>query len=134
MKKVLTAIAISMSALMATTAMAAPQHYQDNRYQDNRYHSKSAQHWDNKKYDARNDRFDRNDRFERDRHFSSINPSREWRSGQTLPRQFSTSRFEANRDQVKRLPKAGRNQQWYKINGDYVLVNERNDRIVKIIG
>lgn len=131
MKKLFTAIAISMSALMATTAMAAPQHSQDHR--DSRYQSsKAAPHWNNKHQDAR---FDRHDRFERnDRSRTSINPSREWRTGQTLPRQYSTARFEANRDQVKRLPKAGRNQQWYNIGGDYVLVNERNDRILKIIG
>lgn len=131
MKKVFTAIAISMSALMATAAMAAPQHDQDHR--DSRYQSsKPAPHWNNKQQDHR---FDRDDRFDRnDRNKTSINPSREWRTGQTLPRQYSTARFEANRDQVKRLPKASRNQQWYNIGGDYVLVNERNDRIVKIIG
>lgn len=125
MKKLFTAIAISMSALMATTAMAAPQHYQDHR--DNRYQqTKPAPHWNNQQQDHRFDRHDRNK--------ASVNPSREWRTGQTLPRQYSSSRFEADRNQIKRLPKAGRNQQWYKINGDYVLVNERNDRIVRIIG
>ncbi len=131
MKKVFTAIAISMSALMATAAMAAPHQYQDHR--DNRYQqTKPAPHWNNKQQDQR---FDRHDRFDRnDRNRASVNPSREWRTGQTLPRQYSTSRFEADRDQLKRLPKAGRNQQWYKVGGDYVLVNERNDRIVKIIG
>lgn len=125
MKKVFTAIAISMSALMATAAMAAPQHYQDHR--DNRYQpSKPAPHWNNKHHDQR---FDRNDRNK-----FSVNPSREWRTGQKLPRQFSSSRFEVDRNQHQRLPKAGQNQQWYKIGGDYVLVNERNDRILKIIG
>lgn len=124
MKKLFTAIAISMSALMATATMAAPHYDQDHRYQ-----SKPAPHWNNKQQVHKNDRFDRNHR-----QYSSVNPSREWRTGQTLPRQFSSSRFEADRNQIKRLPKAGRNQQWYKINGDYVLVNERNDRIVRIIG
>lgn len=128
MKKVFTAIAISMSALIATTAMAAPQQYQDHR--DNRYQpTKPTSHWNHKQQDQRHDRFDRNNHNK-----VSVNPSREWRTGQTLPRQYSNSRFEADRDQVKRLPKTGRNQQWYKIGGDYVLVNERNDRIVKIIG
>jgi len=32
------------------------------------------------------------------------------------------------------LPKPGKYQQWYKVNGDYVLVNERNNRIIRVIG
>ncbi len=37
---------------------------------------------------------------------------------------------------VKRvvLPNTGRYQQWYKVNGDYVLINERTQRIIRIIG
>lgn len=140
MKKVLTTIAISMSALLASAAMAAPNDHRDNRYQ-----SKSPTHWNNDHRDSRynNSRYNdsRSKDYRQDHRYdnkgpahSSINPSREWRSGQALPRQFSSTRYEVNRDQIKRLPKAGRNQQWYKINGDYVLVNERNDRILKIIG
>ena len=63
-----------------------------------------------------------------------IHASRQWRTGQELPRQFSSSRYEVNHNELRRLPKVGRNQQWLKINGDYVLVNERNDRILRIIG
>ena len=66
--------------------------------------------------------------------FQNVNPSRQWRVGQQLPRQFNSSKFELSDRQAKNLPKAARNQQWYKINGDYVLVNERTDRIVRIIG
>ena len=129
MKKVLTAIAISMSALIATSAMAGSHDYRDNHYNSN---YKNNSHWNNNDKDRRynNDsRYDRNDRYNR-----AVNPSREWRSGQTLPRQYNSSRYEVNNNSVlKRLPKANRNQQWYKVNGDYVLVNERNDKIVRII-
>ena len=47
MKKVLTTIALSLSALVATSAMAAPQHH-DPRYAPH----KSAPHWNHK--DAKN--------------------------------------------------------------------------------
>ena len=43
MKKVLTTIALSLSALVATSAMAAPQHH-DPRYAPH----KSAPHWNHK--------------------------------------------------------------------------------------
>ena len=52
MKKVLTTIALSLSALVATSAMAAPQH--DPRYAPH----KPAPHWDHKdakKWDDRRD-------------------------------------------------------------------------------
>lgn len=52
--------------------------------------------------------------------------------GQTLPRQYDSSRFHVSDREARRLAKTGRYQQWYKVNGDYVLVNERNNRIVRI--
>ncbi|EIM38267.1 signal peptide protein [Acinetobacter sp. HA] len=33
----------------------------------------------------------------------------------------------------KRLNKPGRNQQWIKVNGDYILMNVVNDKVIKII-
>ncbi|ATO19075.1 hypothetical protein BS636_05040 [Acinetobacter sp. LoGeW2-3] len=118
MKKVLTTIALSLSALVATSAMAAPQH--DPRYAPH----KPAAHWDHK--DAK--KWD-------DRRYNNrvVNPSRDWRVGQKLPNQYDNRRFEVSSYEERRLPKANKNQQWYKINGDYVLVNDRNDKIVRII-
>ena len=130
MKKVLTAIAISMSALMATSAMAANNDYRDNNHQNSTWNNAANDHRNTHGNDKR---FDRNDR-DNNRYNSSVNPSHQWRTGQTLPRQYSSSRYQVNGSTLKRLPKAGRNQQWYKIGGDYVLVNERNDKILKIMG
>lgn len=117
MKKVLTTIALSLSALMATSAMAAPDH----RYDDHRYnHAPSHQdkRWDN------NNRYDHN-RYDN----KKLNPSRDWRAGQSFPRFYDSSRYKVSDREARRLPNANRYQQWYKINGDYVLVNERTDRI-----
>ena len=128
MKKVLTTIALSLSALVATSAMAAPQHH-DPRYAPH----KSAPHWnhkDAKKWDDRRDNRRWNDKRYNNR---VVNPSRDWRVGQKLPNQYDNRRFEVSGYEARRLPNAGRNQQWYKINGDYVLVNERNDKIIRIL-
>lgn len=114
MKKILSAIALSMSAILSASAIAAP-----NDHRDHRYDSRDKAHW--------------NDKGRDNRYSNSVNPSRDWRIGQTLPRQYSSPRYEVSNSTLKRLPKANRNQQWYQINGDYVLVNERNDKIVKII-
>lgn len=123
MKKLLTTLALSLSALIATSAMAAPDHRYDDRQGYNHAHSHQDKRWDN------NNRYDQN-RYDNKR----VNPSRDWRTGQTLPRQYSNSRFEVSDREARRLPKVSRNQQWYKVNGDYVLVNERNNRIIRIQG
>ena len=116
MKNVFTAIALSLSALVATSAMAD----HDSRYDRNQH---DQQNHSNQKNDNRYDR-DHN----------RTNPSREWRSGQYLPSQFSSSRYHVNYKNYRQLPKPGKYQQWYKVNGDYVLVNERNNRIIRIVG
>ncbi len=126
MKKVLTTIALSLSALMATSAMAAPDH----RYDDHRYNhvpSHQDKRWDN------NNRYNHN-RYDHNRYDNKkVNPSRDWRAGQNFPRVFSSSSYKVSDREVRRLPNTNRYQQWYKVNGDYVLVNERTDRIVRII-
>src|SRR5690606_41859975 len=80
MKKVLTTIALSLSALLASSAMAAPQH--DSRYDHNPH--KQAPHWNAKDSKKWNDDRRHNNRM--------VNPSRDWRVGQTLPRQRSEER------------------------------------------
>ncbi|MGE8559162.1 MULTISPECIES: RcnB family protein [unclassified Acinetobacter] len=117
MKKVLTTIALSLSALMATSAMAAPDH----RYDDHQRYNHAPSHQDK--------RWDNNNRYDN----KKVNPSRDWRAGQNFPRVFSSSSYKVSDRDARRLPNTGRYQQWYKVNGDYVLVNERTDRIVRII-
>lgn len=122
MNKVLTRITLSISALIATSAMAAP-HY-DHRDHNNRYQQSYGDHKNNHRWNNNNRNYDN----------SRVNPSREWRSGQFLPSQYSSSRYHANYKDYRHLSKPSKHQQWYKVNGDYVLVNERNNRIIRIVG
>ncbi|KAB0628513.1 RcnB family protein [Acinetobacter gandensis] len=122
MHKFVSTLVLSVSAILATSAaMAAPDHRQDDR----RYH---AQHqdsrWNDNKYSGN---WNNNNRYN-----SRVNPSRDWRVGQTLPRAYNSSRYKVSDREARRLPNTGRYQQWYKINGDYVLVNDRTDRIIRI--
>ncbi len=118
MKNLLTVITLSMSALVATSAMAD----HDSRYDNNHRYNQS--HWDHK-----NDH-----RWNNNNHPSyHANPSRNWRAGQYLPNQFNSSRYHVNYKNYRQLPKPGRYQQWYKVNGDYVLVNQRNHQIIRVI-
>ena len=130
MKKLISFATLALSGLIATSAMAAPDHRFDDRRgnpppplshvqpHDARWDNKHQQQWNN------------NNQWNQQR----VNPSREWRSGQTLPRAFQSTRYKVSDREARKLPNTGRYQQWYKVNGDYVLINERNDRIIRIIG
>lgn len=126
MKKILTTIALSLSVLMATSAMAAPDHRYDDHQRYNHAPSKPVKQDDH--------RWDNNNRYDHNRYDNKrVNPNRDWRAGQNFPRVFSSSSYKVSDREARRLPNTGRYQQWYKVNGDYVLVNERTDRIVRII-
>ncbi|MCW8038378.1 MULTISPECIES: RcnB family protein [Acinetobacter] len=123
MKKVLTATVLALTGLIAASAMAAP----DYRNDDRRYSYAYGQN-------HQDQRFDHN-RYDQQRwNDSRVNPSRQWRVGQTLPHSFDSSRYKVSDREARRLPNTGRYQQWYKVNGDYVLVNERSNRILRILG
>lgn len=122
MKKVLTATVLALTGLIATSAIAAPDHRNDDR----RYNTAYSQNHQDPRW---NDRGHENSRYD-----NSVNPSRQWRVGQSLPRAYDSSRYKVSDREARRLPKTGRYQQWYKVNGDYVLVNERSNRILRIMG
>ena len=62
MKKILTAITLSLGALMATSAMAAPQYYDRAHAHDSRWDHRDDRRWDN-------------DNRYQNKH---VNPSRDW--------------------------------------------------------
>lgn len=122
MNKILAAATLAITGLMAASAMAAPDYRNDDRRYSYAYgQNHHDQHYDHKYYG--------------DQHWNNnrVDPSRHWRVGQTLPRGFDSSRYKVSDRDARRLPNTGRYQQWYKINGDYVLVNQRTDRIVRIM-
>lgn len=123
MKKILTTIALSLSALIATSAMAAPQY--DSRFN---HPSHTPSHWN------AHDRHPSKQHWNNEKRYNSykVNPSRDWRVGQPLPRQYDSSRYKVDYRDARFLKKPNRNQAWYKINGDYVLVNTNKNRILKI--
>ena len=132
MNKVFTAITFSLGALLATSSMAAS--YDHDRYQNDRHGQNPG--WNSDRYNDRHDHYDNKDRYNQQyaRYHSHVNPSREWRSGQIFPSQLNSSRYAVSHKSHRDLYKPGKYQQWYKVNGDYVLVNERSNRIIRIMG
>lgn len=63
---------------------------------------------------------------------NSVKPSRDWKSGQTIPSQYRSAN-PVDYKRYSKLTKPGKNQQWLKVNNDYVLLSTNTHKIVKII-
>lgn len=62
-----------------------------------------------------------------------FNPHTNWKAGYVLPNQYRAKTYELVRYNSYGLQRPGKNQRWFKIKGDYVLVNVMNHHIVRII-
>lgn len=113
MKKILSAIAISVSAMMAaSTTFAAPEH------SDN--HKPSMQQHQTQKHNQT--------------HSPKAQAKSNWKVGHQYPTQYRTATHKVDYKHSKKMSKPGRNQQWYKADGRYVLVNTLNHNILKVVG
>ncbi|ENV43330.1 RcnB family protein [Acinetobacter schindleri] len=124
MKTLVKAIVLSIStALVAIPAMAAPQdHHQYSKSHAQQQHH-APQHHQQNKHPAQQHK----------QGYKKVDPSRDWRVGQKVPSQYQSKIYKVDHSKYKRLNKPGRNQQWIKVNGDYILMNSVNDKVIKII-
>lgn len=130
MKKLLTTVALSLGALMATSAaMAGPGEHRYDQRKAGPAPAHVVKHGPQFKHAPAHGKYQDDRRFNDKRHFNQSN----FRVDQTLPRAYDSKRFEVNSRDARGLAKAGKNQQWYKVNGDYLLVNEKNNRILRVI-
>ena len=128
MNTLVKAIVLSLStALVAAPAMAAPQehnpqqHHQQYGHQPVQNHHKTpVQQHIQQHHNAA--------------HKKAVNPSHDWRVGQKVPSKYYAQSYKVDHKKFKKLSKPGRNQQWIKVNGDYVLTNVMSHSIIKIIG
>lgn len=52
-----------------------------------------------------------------------------WQKGYTMPQHYRGDSYKVDYSEY-RLPRPERNQQWYKINNDYLLINSGNNVII----
>ncbi|MDQ9010670.1 RcnB family protein [Acinetobacter gerneri] len=108
MKKIISAIAFTVStALAASSAMAAPN--------DHHYPQHQNSHQQVVKHNTPHANKD------------------QWKVGHTYPSQYRGAGYKVDHKQYKKLSRPGHNQQWYKVNGQYVLVNTQNHHIIKTV-
>lgn len=131
MKKILTILAISFSALMANSVTtAAPHEKHDNhRGWDQPHQSKNGR--DVRDHDD-DDRMQDKRRGREERGVKRLQQHK-WQTGYVMPQHYRGNGYKVdykNHD----LPKPSRNQQWYKINNDYILVDTDSNNILRIQG
>lgn len=56
-----------------------------------------------------------------------------WQAGYVMPQHYRGNSYKIDYKE-NNLPKPGRDQQWYKVNNDYILVNSNDNSIVRIMG
>jgi Ni/Co efflux regulator RcnB len=129
MKKMMTALAFSLTAMLVTSNIAHAAPYPDN----------------SRDYDNRGDRGRGHDRGNRDFQGDDMQDRRKmreergvkrlqqhkWQTGYIMPQHYRGNAYKADYKQ-NNLPKPANNQQWYKINNDYILVDSNSNNIVQI--
>ena len=75
---------------------------------------------------------DRERRMRQERGVERLKQHR-WQEGYVMPQHYRGNSYKVDYKN-NNLPKPGRNEQWYKINNDYILVNSDDNSIVRIRG
>jgi Ni/Co efflux regulator RcnB len=124
MKKILAGLAISFSALMASSAItAAPQF--DPELQEEQMQPPSG-----KKMREKRDLNEPEQRSREQRGMKRLQHMK-WQTGYVMPQHYRSDGYKVEYKE-NNLPKPARNQQWYKINNNYILLNSDNNNIVRI--
>ena len=142
MNRLIKAVIFSFStALVAAPAFAAPQDQRNNAEHATQNHNDAPNHNDAHK-DASNHHADEHKPApqaaqqpgqQKPNHDKAPRPSASWKPGNPVPTQYRGQGYKVDHKKFKKLSKPGKNQQWIKVNGDYILMNVVNDKVIKII-
>ncbi|MFW1857409.1 RcnB family protein [Acinetobacter defluvii] len=127
MKKMLTALAISFSVLATTTTMTHAGPHRDGYEQRGQGHKKGFRDFQQDEDQIREQRREREERGVRRLQ------QHKWQTGYVMPQHYRGNSYKVDYKD-NNLPKPSRNQQWYKVNNDYILVDSENNNIVGIRG
>jgi Ni/Co efflux regulator RcnB len=130
MKKILSILAISFSALMASGLTTAAPHQNDDRDQ-NSSRSMQGKHKHEFRGGANGDdmRVEKR-RIREERGVQRLQQFR-WQEGYVLPQHYRGNGYKVDYED-NNLAKPSRNEQWYKINNNFLLVNLESNTILRI--
>lgn len=128
MKKIMALLAFSLPIFMLNSAvMAAPPH-SDSAYAERLYGPRG--HMARSDQDA-GDSAREQRRMREERGVSRLRQHK-WQTGYIMPQHYRGNGYKVEY-QNHDLPKPSRNQQWYKVNNDYLLVDSDKHSIIRIM-
>lgn len=128
MKKILSILAISFSALMASSITTAAPHHDDERGFDKPRNEQGRYKREFRAED--NDQWVEKRRVREERGVQRLQQLK-WQEGYVMPQHYRSNSYKVDHKQ-NNLSKPAQNEQWYKINNQYLLINTDNNAIVKI--
>ena len=129
MKKILTVVTLSFSAMFAANFAVAAPHSNEYQNNDNRERGKGHEKRAQRDFDSEQQHQDRR-KYREERGVKRLQEHK-WQMGYVMPQHYRGNSYKTEYKQHN-LPKPSRNQQWYKINNDYILVDSENNSILKI--
>ena len=154
MKKLVQASIFTLStAILAPPVMAAPQGRVNNNLQNEAHYmhppainhtqqqtqqrnQQQIQQETQQQIQQRNQQETRQEVQQRHREIvqnQTLKPSRDWKPGQALPSRYYGQGYRFDYKKNKRLTKPSKDQRWIRVNGDYILINTIDHRILKVI-
>jgi Ni/Co efflux regulator RcnB len=129
MKKILTVLTLSLSAMFISNIATAAPYSADNQNNESRERGKG---FDKRaQFDSQSDEESHERRKNREERGVNRLRQHKWQTGYIMPQHYRGNSYKTEYKD-NNLPKPGKNQQWYKVNNDYILVDSDNNNIVKI--
>ena len=118
---------LSVSANVDDTERPRMQQFQDAQYLEQRKQAQQQRHH-YRKYDAN---VDEHRRSREERGMKRLK-QHQWQPGYTMPQHYRSNSYKVSYQQHD-LPKPSRQQQWYRVNDEFILINSVNHNIIQII-
>ncbi|HEX5381997.1 MAG TPA: RcnB family protein [Acinetobacter sp.] len=129
MKKTMAILTISFSALMASSLSSAAPHF-DHRGDDHP-RGNQGKGRDFRDFDQDDERMQDKRRMREERGVKRLQ-QHQWQTGYVMPQHYRGNGYKVEYKEHN-LPKPARNQQWYKINNDYILIDSGSNGILRIV-
>ena len=125
MKKVFIILILGSTTLFSSMGSFAGPHFDRDDSRGGGWHGRNADH-------PKGENRMRERRMRQERGVERLKQHR-WQAGYVMPQHYRGNSYKVDYKD-NNLPRPGRNEQWYKINNDYILVNSDDNSIVRIMG
>ena len=126
MKKFFIILVLGSTTLLSSMGSFAGRHF--DRDDDSR-----GGGWQGRNFDRPDDENRMRERRMREERGVERLKQHRWQAGYVMPQHYRGNGYKVDY-KYNNLPRPGRNEQWYKINNDFILVNSDDNSIIRIMG